>query len=410
MRNPVFKTPALLFIVAAASLAPSCSRREPVEAGNPKETDVPTVAVGKVTTEDLSHGLVLTAEFKPYQEVDVMAKVAGFVKQINVDVGDRVKDGQLLATLEIPEMDDDLRRADAAVVRARAEVTRAQDEQHRAESSYDIAHLSYQRLFAVSEKKPGLVAQQEIDEARSRELVAGAQVASAKSALAVAQEQVNVNLSDMQRVKTMMDYTRVTAPFAGVITRRYADKGSMIQAGTASQSQAMPLVKLSENSLLRLILPVPESAVPTVHIGQQVEVKVPTLNRSFPGKVERFADKVSLATRTMDTEVDVLNPNLLLIPGMYAEVNLTLNQRKAVLAVPITAVDTEGGKAGQVMVITADQRIEVRKIELGLETADKVEVRSGLKEGDMVVIGARAGLQQGEEVRPKMVTMTASKP
>ena len=160
----------------------------------------------------------------------------------------------------------------------------------------------------------------------ARSSVSGAQVAAAKSALAVAQEQVNVNLSDMQRVKTMMDYTRVTAPFAGVITRRYADKGSMIQAGTASQSQAMPLVKLSENSLLRLILPVPESAVPTVHIGQQVEVRVPTMNRSFPGKVERFADKLSLATRTMDTEVDVRNPSLLLIPGMYAEVNLTLER------------------------------------------------------------------------------------
>ena len=344
---------ALLFIVAAACLAPSCSKREPVQAGQSQGADIPTVAVAKVSTEDLSHGLVLTAEFKPYQEVDVMAKVAGFVKQINVDVGDRVKEGQLLATLEIPEMDDDLRRADAAVVRARAEVTRAQDEQHRAESSYDIAHLSYQRLFAVSEKKPGLVAQQEIDEARSRELVAEAQVAAAKSALAAAQEQVNVNLSDMQRVKTMMDYTRVTAPFAGVITSRYADTGSMIQAGTASQSQAMPLVKLSENSLLRLILPVPESAVPTVHIGQQVEVRVPTLNRSFPGRVERFADKVSLATRTMDTEVDVPNPSLLLIPGMYAEVNLTLDQRKAVLAVPITAVDiARAARTGQVMIVT----------------------------------------------------------
>ena len=410
MRNFVFKPSALLFIVAAACLAPSCSRREPVEAGNPKETDIPVVAVAKVSTEDLSHGLVLTAEFKPYQEVDVMAKVAGFVKQINVDVGDRVKDGQLLATLEIPEMDDDLRRADAAVVRSRAEVTRAQDEQHRAESSYDIAHLSYQRLFAVSEKKPGLVAQQEIDEARSRELVAGAQVAASKSALAAAQEQVNVNLSDMQRVKTMMDYTRVTAPFAGVITRRYADKGSMIQAGTASQSQAMPLVKLSENSLLRLILPVPESAVPTVHIGQQVEVRVPTMNRSFPGKVERFADKLSLSTRTMDTEVDVTNPSLLLIPGMYAEVNLTLNERKAVLAVPMTAIDSQGGGTGQVMVVTPDQHVEVRKVQLGLETADKVEVRSGLKQGDLVVIGGRASLQPGEEVRPKVVTMTASRP
>ena len=101
-------------------------------------------------------------------------------------------------------------------------------------------------------------------------------------------EQVNVNTADTQKVKTLMDYTRVTAPFAGVITKRYADTGSMIQAGTASQTQAMPVVRLSENSLLRLILPVPESAVPTVHIGQQVEVRVPTLNRSFPGVVARF--------------------------------------------------------------------------------------------------------------------------
>src|SRR5260370_14005879 len=228
MRNIVSKPHAMLVLVAAACLSASCSKREPVEASNPKASDIPTVAVAKVTTEDLSHSLVLTAEFRPYQEVDVMAKVAGFVKQINVDVGDRVKDGQPLATLEIPEMDDDLRRADAAVVRARAEVTRAQDEQHRAESAYDIAHLSYQRLFAVSEKKPGLVAQQEIDEARSRELVAGAQVAASKSALSAAQEQVNVNLSDMQRVKTMMEYTRVAAPVAVLIDRRYPDQGSQL--------------------------------------------------------------------------------------------------------------------------------------------------------------------------------------
>ena len=159
---------------------------------------------------------------------------------------------------------------------------------------------------------------------RARTWSAEAQVAAAKSALAAAEEQVNVNSADTQKVKTLMEYTRVTAPFAGVITKRYADTGSMIQAGTASQTQAMPVVRLSENSLLRLILPVPESAVPTVHIGQQVEVRVPTLNRSFPGRVARFADKLSPATRTMDTEVDVPNPSLVLMPGMYAEVDLTL--------------------------------------------------------------------------------------
>ena len=414
MRNLVSKPHALLFVMALAYLTSSCSKHEPVLASNGNPADVPTVAVAKVSTEDLSHGLVLTAEFKPFQEVDVMAKVAGFIKRINVDVGDRVTRGQLLATLEIPEMADDLRRADAAVVRAKAEVTRAQDEQRRAESVHNIARLSFQRLSTVAEKKPGLVAQQEIDEAQSRDLVTEAQVAAAKSALAAAEEQVNVNSADTQRVKTMMDYTRVTAPFTGVVTKRYADTGSMIQAGTASQTQAMPVVKLSENSLLRLILPVPESAVPTVHIGQQVEVRVPTLNRSFPGRVARFVEKVSLATRTMDTEVDVPNPSLVLIPGMYAEVNLTLDRRAKVLAIPVMAVDMDNSDAqpgaaqiGQVLIVTPNNRVEKRKVTLGIESSNNVEVRSGLNEGDSVVLSGRSTLQPGREVRPKVTTMSA---
>jgi RND family efflux transporter MFP subunit len=417
MRNVVSQPYALLFVMAAAYLTSACSKHEPVQAGTPKPADVPTVAVAKVSTEDLSHGLVLTAEFKPFQEVDVMAKIAGFVKQINVDVGDRVKQGQLLATLEIPEMADDLRRADAAVVRARAEVTRAQDEQRSAESVHSIAHLSFQRISTVAEKKPGLVAQQEIDEAQSRDLVTEAQVSAAKSALAAAQEQVNVNSADTQKVKTLMDYTRVIAPFAGVITRRYADTGSMIQAGTASQTQAMPVVKLSENSLLRLILPVPESAVPTVHIGQQVEVRVPTLNRSFPGRVARFVEKVSVATRTMDTEVDVANPSLILIPGMYAEVNLTLDRRDKVLAVPVMAVDransdSEPGAAqtGEVLIVTPNNRVEKRKVTLGIESSNNIEIRSGLNEGDSVVLTGRAALQPGQEVRPKVTAMSTKTP
>ena len=415
MRNAASKTCASLFATVVILLTVSCARRGSVQAADSRIAEVPTVAVAKATPEDLSHGLVMTAEFRPYQEVDVMAKVAGFVKAINVDVGDRVKQGQLLATLEIPEMQDDLKRADAATIRARAEVTRALDEQRRAESSHDMIHLSYQRISAVAAKRPGLVAQQEIDEAHSRDLVAEAQVASAKSALAAAQEQVNVNSADTQKVRTLMDYTRVTAPFDGVVTKRFADTGSMIQAGTASQTQAMPVVRLSQNNRLRLVLPVPESAVPTVHIGQQVEVRVPTLNRTFPGKVERFAGKVALSTRTMDTEVDVLNPSLILMPGMYAEVNLTLDRRRQVLAVPVMAVDRDTnadarGEAvsGQVLVVTPNNLVERRKVTLGLETSNTVEIRSGLNEGDSVVLSGRSTLRPGQEVRPKVTALAAN--
>ena len=381
----------------------SCSRSGKVEARSTAAPDIPTVAVAKATTDNLSHDLKLTAEFKPYQEIDVMAKVAGYIKQINVDVGDRVTQGQLLATLEVPEMADDQRRATAALDRSQAEVARAKDEQQRAESAHEIAHISFTRLSGVAEKKPGLIAQQEIDDARSKDLVSEAQVSAAKSALSAANEQVSVNKAELQKVKTLIDYTRVTAPFTGVITKRFADTGSMIQAGTASQTQAMPVVRLSENGKLRLILPVPESAVPTVHIGQRVEVQVPSLKRSFAGTVARFADKLSLATRTMDTEVDVLNPSLVLIPGMYAEVNLTLDSRKGVVSVPVMAIDND-----QVMVVTPNDRVEVRKVELGLETANKVEVRSGLSEGDLVVLSGRTGLQPGQEVRPKITAMVAA--
>jgi len=400
---------AVLATMVAALLGASCSRTPKVEASAAKTSDASTVAVAKTTIEDLSRDLVLTAEFRPFQEVDLMAKVAGYVKVIYVDVGDRVKQGQLLAILEIPEMADDRARAQAGVDRSQAEVERAKDQIQQAQSAHDVAHLSYTRLAEVSKQKPGLVAQQEIDDAHSKDLVTEAQLSGARSNLAAAEEQVKLSTAELQKIKTMFEYTNVTAPFAGVVTKRYADTGTMIQAGTSSSSQAMPLVRLSENSLLRLILPVPESAVPTVRIGQQVEVRVPTMNRGFPGRVARFSDKVNVATRTMDTEVDVPNADLLLIPGMYAEVHLTLDRRNRALTIPVSAVDLGSDtSSAQVVVITSDNHVENRKVLLGLETATKVEVKSGLKDGEMVVIGNRSGLQPGQEVRPKLTTMSPS--
>jgi RND family efflux transporter MFP subunit len=385
--------------VASAFLTSSCNRGEVAAAEAPS---LSTVAVVPVQTRDLSRDIVLTAEFKPFQEVDVMAKVAGYVKSIDVDIGDRVREGQLLATLEVPEMGDDLRRATAAIDRSQAEVQRARDELRRAESAHQLAHVWSTRVSSV---KPGLVAQQEIDDARSKDLVAEAQVSSAQSALSAAQEQVSVNQADAARIKTLMAYTLVTAPFSGVITKRFADKGSMIQAGTASQTQAMPLVRLSQNGLLRLILPVPESAVPSVRIGERVTVRVPSLDRTFPGTVARIEDRLALETRTMDAEVDVPNADLVLIPGMYAEVDLTLATRNSVLAVPVTAVDITADNSGRVMLVSPTGRLEVRQVELGLETPSLIEIRSGLNDGDLVVTASRSSLQPGQQVHTKVMAV-----
>lgn len=403
---------AFLGCAVPVLLCVNCGKNDQTRAAN-APPEIPTVAVAKAGVQSLARNLVLTAEFKPFQEIDVMAKVSGYVKKINVDVGDRVKQGQLLATLEIPEMNDDLIKARATVQRSDAEVARAQDEIRRAESTHEMSHLSYQRLSKAAKERPGLIAQQEIDDAQSKDLAAEAQIAAAKSNLAAAVQQTGMSKAEEGRSKTMFDYTRVTAPFSGVITKRYADTGSMIQAGTASQTQAMPLVRLSENSLLRLILPVPESAVSTVRPGQQVEVRVPTLKRSFAGRVARSTDKLQLSTRTMDTEVDVPNQSLLLIPGMYAEVDLTLDRKGDALAIPVSAVDVsneegQSAKSGKAMVVNNSGKVEQRTLQLGMETANFVEVLSGLREGELVVIGSRSALQPGQSAKPKLTTMVAS--
>jgi len=186
------------------------------------------------------------------------------------------------------------------------------------------------------------------------------------------------------------------------VTKRYANAGSMIQAGTASQTQAMPIVQLSQNNLLRLILPVPESAVSRVHVGEAVEVRVSSLGRTFPGRVARFADKIQQSTRTMDTEVDVTNSSLTLIPGMYAEVNLRVDERRNALSVPLEAVDRSGPVARVYSVISPGV-IHITPVTLGLEGDQRVEVRSGLQEGDAVVVGRHAGLKVGQRVQAQFL-------
>ena len=399
---------AALTGTALLVLSVSCSSSSSAESKPASPDARPTVAVEKAARANLSHTLALTAEFIPYQEIDVMSKVAGFIKKINVDIGDRVRTGETLAVLEVPEMADDMTKAAANVQLSDAEVRRAQDDIQRAKAAHEIARLSYQRLLDVSKSKPGLVAQQEIDDARSKDLVTEAQVSAAQSAALAAQQRTQVDRAEQSRYKTMFAYTRVTAPFDGVVTLRYANQGSMIQAGTASQSQAMPVIRLSQNNLLRLMLPVPESAVSKIHLGQQVDVHVSSLDRSFAGTVARFTSKVSTATRTMETEVDVPNPKLILIPGMYAEVDLQLQSRPDALSIPVSAVDLTS-VARQVYKIGGDGTVEIVPVKLGLETATRVEVLGGLNVGDLVVVGSRAGLKKGDKVNPQVVEIAQPK-
>jgi RND family efflux transporter MFP subunit len=386
-------------MLVAACAGASClltSCRQSVVAA----TDAPTVPTATVRPANLSNELVLTAEFTPYQDVDVMAKVAGYVKNIRVDIGDHVREGDLLATLEVPELQDEKAKATAGLAAAEANIITARGAVRRAEASASIAHLSFQRIQDVAIKQPGLVPKQEVDVAQAHDLEAAAQLAGAQSALQSAEQQKVQASSEQSRADAMLQYATIRAPFAGVITKRYANTGSMIQAGISSQTQAMPVVRLAENSLLRLMLPVPVNAVADIHNGDPVSVNVTTLGRTFPGKITRFSDSLSTATRTMDTEVDVPNHDGTLVPGMYAEVHLHLATRMNVLSVPVDAVDGLGTTVQHVYVMHGGE-LHLVKVTVGLQTPTQVEILSGLRNGDQVVVGRHSGLSDGEKVTPR---------
>jgi len=395
-------TLSLVCYVASASLIVSCSSNAAKD--GPDSIAAPPVAAAKVLRTDLTRALAVTAEFRPYQVIDVHAKVSGYVKRIYVDVGDRVKEGQLIAVLEIPELQDDVQTAEASVSKSQEEIRRAQADLERTQSAHEVEHLASSRLVDVSKTRPGLVAQQEVDDAVGRDRVAEAQVATAKATLSTADQQLRVAQADRERVRTLFAYAQIKAPFAGVITKRYADTGSMIQSGISSQTQSMPLVTLAQDNLLRLVIPVPESAVSRIRLGSPVEVSVSTLEKKFEGKVARFADQVDMATRTMHTEVDVPNPSGELVPGMYASASLVLNNERNALAVPVQAL-TRAEDRITVLLIDKNNKLEERPVKIGVEAPDQVEILSGLEEGDLVVIGNRSQLQPGMAVQPKVISI-----
>jgi RND family efflux transporter MFP subunit len=290
----------------------------------------------------------------------------------------------------------------SAIKNATDEVSRAEHELKRYQAQYRALHLEYTRLNGVSESQPGLVAQQEVDNAQGKDLAAASQVDAGESALAAAQSELLVAKSRLIHDQALFAYARITAPFAGVVTERYANLGTLMQAGTSSSTQVLPLVRLSQDNLFRLVIPVPESDVRYIAVGDPVDVLVPSLSRTIPGKVARFSVDVREDTRTMHTEVDVPNPGRILLPGVYAEATLTLEKKSNVLALPLEAVSYEGSQASVDVVDDAGE-IEIRQVNLGLRTPNEVEIASGLEEGEQVVVSDRSNLKAGQKVNAKVV-------
>lgn len=399
IESPAF---AITLIALAAASLISCAPDKASAKQNPLTVNTPEVGVVKAFRKTLARHLTVSSELVPFYQIDVYAKESGFVKELNVDFGSHVKKGDVMAVLEIPELRLQLDEDQAGIKDATGQVERAKNELGRVEAQQKVAHLEYTRLASVAKTKKGLVAQQEVDDREGADLALQAQVDASKSNLESAQDELTDSEAKLRHDQAIYDYSRITAPFTGIVTQLDANLGTLMQSGVNSSTQAMPLVQLSEDDKFRLVIPVSESWVRYIRIGDPVEVRVPSMDRTFPGKVARFSVEVKYDTRTMHTEVDVYNPQRILVPGLYAEATLTLDQQPDVLAVPQEAVNIDGDKRS-VWVVDSSHKVEERPVTTGIETPHDVEIISGLKEGEMVAVGNRSALTVGEVVRPKPV-------
>ena len=401
------RAPFLSVVIAGFVLSSVAGCHGDKSAEKAAEAERPSASVARAAMGDIAHTLSLAGQFQPYQMVDVHPKVTGFMVKINVDIGDRVHKGQTLAVLEVPELNAQLRGAGFEIKQAQDEQLRAQHEIKRAEALHTAVHADYQRLVDAAKAQPGLIAQQELDEAQSKDLSAEAQVDSVKAAASAAQQHSQVANAENDRVQAMKNYTNVVAPLDGVIVWRYADTGALIQSGTNSNEQDIPIVRLSQSELLRLRMAIPEDDVRYVHEGEPIEVRVDAIGRSFTGKVRRFTRDVNFETRTMETEIDVPNQDLSIAPGMYANAQLQLATATHVLTVPVESLVLKGTQT-VAYVLDADNRVHLRPVQVGLRGSKLAEIKGGLAKGDRVIVGGQEKYIEGEQVVPVMMQPSAN--
>ena len=397
MRKPLSWILAAVVTVFTAFLMGACNSSAKKTKADAAE--VPSATVAVVKRGNISHTLSLAGQFQPYQVVDVHPKVTGFMRKIDVDIGDRVREGQVLAVLEVPELKAQLEGAGFEMRQAKDEIGRAQHEISRAEAIHAAEHANYQRLLDTSKAQPGLVAQQELDDAQSKDLSSEAQVDAARSAADAAHEHAEAARANNDRVQALQDYTSVVAPLDGVVIWRYADTGALIQSGTTSNEQALPIVKLAQSGLLRLRMPIPEDDVKYVKVGDPMQIRIDALDRSITGTIVRFTRNVNFDTRTMETEVDVENKDLSIDPGMYANTTLELARAENVMTIPVEALVLKGNES-MVYTVDANNRVHIVNVEVGIQGSRLAEIKNELQPGDRVIVGGQEKYSEGEAVTP----------
>jgi membrane fusion protein (multidrug efflux system) len=373
MNTPKNRAPAFIaFLVTGAVLLSSCGsdkKEKELQAQTVKQEnaiDTPAVVTVPVQKGKLSSTIAIPGELIPYQQVDLFAKVNSYVKKLLVDIGSEVHEGQLLVTLEAPEINSQLAEAQSRI--------------KQQEAVYFASKATYDRLFNTS-KTPGTVSQNDLEQAEAKKNSDYANVEAAKSSL--------------KEVAANLNYLEIRAPFDGVITSRNVNLGAYVGPGGKGTD---PLFVLQDQKRLRLVVSVPENYTGGLSNSNEVTFSVQALpNQTFTAKVKRLAGALDEKLRSERLEMDVYNKDKKLLPHMYAEVNVPLPSRDSAFIVPKTAVVTSTEKVFIVRVVNHHAEwVEVKK---GLQSKDMMEVYGNLKSGDKVVKQATDEIRDGSVVR-----------
>jgi membrane fusion protein (multidrug efflux system) len=331
-----------------------CERSTPE--GSPPAAPPVAVSLVRPVRGDITRHISLPGNIVAYQQATLYAKVAGYLKTITVDKGDRVQEGQLLADLEVPELLADQAKYNAEVA---------------------MTQIDFKRVSEAQKQSPDLVVPQTVDNARGTFDVAKANLA---------------------RVETLLRYTKITAPFAGTITARFVDPGAFIPAATSgSTAQNAALVTLADFTRVRIQVPVPEPEVPHIVNGLPVTVTVDELpGRVFPGTVTRFANALEDGTKTMLTEIEIPNPDAALRPGMYALVQIGVERKTNALKVPVEALLVEKAKTSVFTVVGGSAK--KLPVKVGFSDGHAAEILDGLKPDEPLILVGKQVLADNQAV------------
>ena len=358
---------------------------------NAQEQALPRVTVATVEPSTGGNQLVLPGNIQPLTEAPILARSTGYIKDRLVDIGDRVKAGQLLAEIEAPELDSQVEQAQAALKQAQAALDQTTANYDQGKANLDLARVTAQRYGNLAAR--GVVSRQDNDQYQASYASQLAQLAALEKAIAAARSAVASSEANLGRLREMQAYKQVKAPFEGVITVRNIDTGALINAGTTL------LYRIAQIGTLRTYVNLPQSSADSVKVGQTAKLTVSNLpGRTFLGRVARTANSLDPATRTLLVEIQVPNTAGDLLPGMYADVDLNIPVVDPPITIPADALVVRSDGT-QVAVVRKDDTVHYQKIEIARDFGDHLDLVGGLRAGDRVILHPNDSIREGVKVQ-----------